>query len=300
MKRLGKETATYTFSAEHPPALRIQPGETVVFEVLDALDGQIHSDADPADRVDLDHVNAATGPVYVEGARPGDTLVAEILAIEPWDRGAALIIPGFGFLQDAIPGPYTRVFRIDEAGTMAYGDHIRLPVKPMIGTIGVAPLEPITTLSSGRHGGNLDTTDIRAGCTLYLPVLVEGALFGVGDVHATMGDGEVCGTGVECGAEVTIRLDVRRDFPVTWPRIESDGEIISVASAEEGLETAIRVALLDMIGWLQGAHGLSAEEAYVLVSLAGDVRVSQIVDPAVTVRVAVPKSVFIAGGPAGG
>lgn len=292
MKRLTKETATYTFSAEHPPALRIQPGETVVFEVLDALDDQIHSDSDPADKVDLDHVNAATGPVFVEGARPGDTLVAEILEIRPWDRGAALIIPGFGFLQDTIPGPYTRVFEVGEDRTIAFSDRIRLPLKPMIGTIGVAPLEPITTLSSGRHGGNLDTTDVQTGCKVYLPVLVEGALFGVGDVHATMGDGEVCGTGIECGAELTIRLNLRHDFPVVWPRIESEAEIISVASSEEGLEAAIRIALLDMIGWLQQNHGWSKEEAYVLVSIAGDVRISQIVDPAVTARVAVPKAVL--------
>jgi len=293
MIRLGKETATYTFSTEHPPAIRIQPGETIVFETLDALDDQIHSDEDSASKIDLDHVNAATGPVYVEGARPGDTLVAEILDIQPWDWGAALIIPGFGFLQDTIPGPYTKVFHVEKDGTMRYGDRIRLPLKPMVGTIGVAPLEPITTLSSGAHGGNLDTTDIKIGCTVYLPVFAEGALFGVGDVHATMGDGEVCGTGIECGANVTIRLDLRRDFPIERPRIESPTEIMTVASAE-GLEEAIKVALQDMVEWLQRDKALSPEEAYVLVSIAGDVRIGQIVDPAVSVRVAVPKEVFVA------
>ena len=293
MIRLGKETATYTFSPAHPPAVRIRPGEIVLFETLDALDGQIHSDEDPATKIDLNHVNAATGPVYVEGASPGDTLVAEILDVRPWDWGAALIIPGFGFLQDVIPGPYTKVFRTEEDGTVRYGSQIRLPLKPMIGTIGVAPLEPITTLSSGAHGGNLDTTDIKAGCTLYLPVLVEGALFGVGDVHSTMGDGEVCGTGIECGAEVTIRLDLRHDFPIERPRLESPTELMTIASAEGGLEAAIKIALLDMVGWLQQDKGLSAEEAYVLVSLAGDVRIGQIVDPAVTVRVAVPKAIFV-------
>jgi amidase len=294
MIRLSKETATYTFSPAHPPAIRIRPGEVVVFETLDAIDDQIHSDDDSATKVDLNHVNAATGPVYVEGARPGDTLVAEILDIQPWDWGAALIIPGFGFLQDVIPGPYTKVFRTEKDGTMRYGSRIRLPLKPMIGTIGVAPLEPITTLSSGAHGGNLDTTDVKAGCKVYLPVLVEGALFGVGDVHSTMGDGEVCGTGIECGAEVTIRLDLRHDFPIERPRLESPTEIMTIASAEGGLEAAIRVALQDMVGWLQRDKGLSAEEAYVLVSIAGDVRIGQIVDPAVTVRVAVPKSIFVA------
>jgi amidase len=293
MIRLGKESATYTFSAEHAPAIRIQPGETIVLETLDALDDQIHSDEDSANKVDLGHVNAATGPVFVEGARPGDTLVAEILDIQVWDWGAALIIPGFGFLQDTIPGPYTKVFHLGKDGKMPFGDKIRLPLRPMIGTIGVAPLEPITTLSSGAHGGNMDTTDIKAGCTVYLPVLVEGALFGVGDVHSAMGDGEVCGTGIECGADVTVRLDIRRDLPIERPRLETAAEIMTVASAE-GLEEAIRLALQDMVQWLQRDRGLSAEEAYVLTSIAGDVRIGQIVDPAVTVRVAVPKDIFVA------
>ena len=290
--RLSKEYRTYTFGPDHPPALRVAPGTTVVFETLDALDGQIQSDEDPATRVDLGHVNAATGPVYLEGARPGDTLVAEILDIQVADWGAALVIPGFGFLQDTIPGPYTKVFRVASDGSVPYGTRLRLPLKPMVGTIGVAPAEPITTLSSGPHGGNLDTTDIRPGCKVYLPVFVEGALFGVGDVHATMGDGEVCGTGIECPAEVTIRLDLRKDFPIERPRLENEGEIMTLASAET-LEKAIRLALLDMIGWLERHYGVSREEAYVLVSLVGDVRIGQIVDPAVTVRVAVPKEVFI-------
>jgi len=292
MIRLSKETATYDFSAKHPPAIRVQPGTTIVFETLDALDDQIHVDEDSATKVDLGHVNAATGPVYVEGAKPGDTLVAEILDIQVWNWGAALIIPGFGFLQDSLPGPYTKIFHMENDGSMRYGDKVRLPLKPMIGTIGVAPLVPITTLSSGAHGGNLDTTDIKPGGKVYLPVLVEGALFGVGDVHATMGDGEVCGTGVECGADVTIRLDLRRDMPIQRPRIESVTEIMTVASGE-GLPEAIKIALQDMVGWLHQDKGLSQEEAYVLISLAGNVRIGQIVDPAVTVRVAVPKDIFV-------
>ncbi|MGC8874227.1 MAG: acetamidase/formamidase family protein [Chloroflexia bacterium] len=293
MLRLSKEHRTYTFAPDNPPALRVPPGATLVFETLDALDGQIHSDADPATNVDLGHVNAATGPVYVEGAHPGDTLVAEILDIRVADWGAALIIPGFGFLQDTISGPYTKVFQVSSDGSIAYGARMRLPLKPMVGTIGVAPIEPITTLSSGPHGGNLDTTDIRAGCKVYLPVFVEGALFGVGDVHATMGDGEVCGTGIEAPAEVTIRLDVRKDFPIERPRLENEREMMTLASAET-LDAAIRMALLDMIDWLRQQYGLGQEEAYVLISLVGDVRIGQIVDPAVTVRVAVPKEVFVA------
>jgi amidase len=292
MIRLGKQTATYFFDARNPPAVRIDPGTTILFETLDALDDQIHSDLDSASKVDLNHVNAATGPVFINGAKPGDTLVAEILDITPWDWGAALIIPGFGSLQDTIPGPYTKVFHFEEDGFIRYGESIRLPFRSMIGTIGVAPQDPITTLSSGSHGGNLDTTDIHAGSKVFLPVLVEGALFGVGDVHATMGDGEVCGTGIECGAEVTIRLDLLQDFSIPRPRIETEDEIMCVASAE-GLDNAIKLVLQDMVKWLQNDRQLSAEEAYVLVSIAGDVRIGQIVDPAVTVRVAIPKRIFI-------
>jgi len=258
------------------------------------LDSQIHSDEDPATNIDLGHVNAATGPVYVNGARPGDTLLAEILEIKPWNWGAALIIPGFGFLQDTLPGPFTKVFHYEEGGYIEWGNKLRIPLRPMIGTIGVAPREAITTLSSGAHGGNLDTTDIRAGSKVYLPVIVEGALFGVGDVHATMGDGEVCGTGVECGAETTIRLDLLRGKTIPRPRIETLEEMMTVASAET-LDLAIKTALQDMVEWLREEKGLTAEEAYVLISITGDVRIGQIVDPAVTVRVALPKNIFIAG-----
>jgi len=210
MIHLSKYTSTYTFSPHNPAAILVDPGTTIIFETLDALNEQIHSDEDSASLVDLEHVNAATGPVYINGAMPGDTLVADILAIQPTNLGSALIIPGFGFLQDSIPGPYTRVFRMEKDGTFRFGESIRIDLRPMIGTIGVAPTEPITTLSSGIHGGNLDTTDIRPGSKVFLPVLVEGGLFGVGDVHAAMGDGEVCGTGIECGAEVTIRLSLLR------------------------------------------------------------------------------------------
>jgi amidase len=291
MIRLSKEMRTYTFGPDNPPAIFVDPGTTILFETLDALDDQIHSNSDPADKVNLDHVNGATGPVFVNGAMPGDTLLAEIVEIRPWNWGAALIIPGFGFLQETIPGPYTWFIPIEKEGSIRVSDKISLPLKPMIGTIGVSPTQPMTTLTSGQHGGNLDTTDIRPGSMLYLPVLVEGGLFGVGDVHASMGDGEICGTGLECGAEVVIKLDILKDYPIDRPRIETSEEIMAVASAES-LNQAIKIALKDMVSWLVRDKGLSSEEAYILISLSGDVRIGQIVDPAVTVRVALPKAIF--------
>ncbi|MCX6033872.1 MAG: acetamidase/formamidase family protein [Chloroflexi bacterium] len=293
MIKLDKDKATYNFNPTNPPAIKIEPGETILFETLDALDGQIHSDDDPATNIDLGHVNAATGPVYINGSHPGDTLVAEILEIKPWNWGAALIIPGFGFLQDALPGPYTKVFHYEKEGYIEWGDKLRIPLQPMIGTIGVAPKEAITTLSSGVHGGNLDTTEICVGSTVYLPILVEGALFSVGDVHAVMGDGEVCGTGVECGAEITIRLELLPGKTIPRPRIETPTEIMTIASAES-LDLAIKTSLLDMVDWLIEEKNLTAEEAYVLISITGDVRIGQIVDPAVTLRVALHKYIFLA------
>lgn len=292
MLRLMKNTATYTFSPHHHPAAWIDPGTTIIFETQDALDGQIQSEEDSTSKVDLDHVNPATGPVFVNGAKPGDTLVADILEIIPSDQGTALIIPGFGFLQDTIPGPFTKILQLDNGGKYIFNDSIKIARKPMIGTIGVAPLEPVTTLSSGAHGGNLDTTDIRAGSKVFLPVFVEGALFGVGDVHARMGDGEVCGTGIECAAEVKIRLDLISGYPIARPRIETDDEIMCVASAD-GLEAAIRLALQDMVAWLRIEKNMTVEEAYMVASITGDVRIGQVVDPAVTVRVAVPKDIFV-------
>jgi amidase len=291
MISLSKHTSTYTFSPHNPPAIQVDPGTTILFETMDALNEQIHSDSDSAETIDLDHVNAATGPVFINGAKAGDTLVAEILDIRLAQTGAALIIPGFGFLQDSLPGPFTKVLRQEKDGTIKFGESIRIGSKPMIGTIGVAPSEPITTLSSGIHGGNLDTTDICIGSKVYLPVLVDGGLFGVGDVHASMGDGEVCGTGVECGAWVTIRLDLITQQSIPRPRIETSEQWMFIASAE-GLENAIKLALHDTLDWLQVNHHLKAEEAYVLASLVGDVRIGQIVDPMVTVRVTLPKNIF--------
>jgi amidase len=290
MIRLGKEMRTYTFGPDNPPAIAVDSGATILFETLDAIDDQIHSDADAADKVNLDHVNGATGPVFINGARPGDALLAEVIRISPWNWGAALIIPGFGFLQETIPGPYTRFLTIEKDG-VRFAKGIHLPLKPMIGTIGVSPTQPLTTLSSGAHGGNLDTTDICPGSKVYLPVFVEGGLFGVGDVHAMMGDGEVCGTGVECGAEVEIKIDLLKDYPLERPRIETRDEVMTVASGES-LDMAIKLALNDMVIWLHREKNLSREDAYILTSLAGDVRIGQIVDPAVTVRVALPKAIF--------
>lgn len=291
MLTLGKQQSTYDFGPDNPPALRVKPGATLVLETLDAVDGQIQSDSDSAEQIDLGHVNSATGPIYVEGAQPGDTLVVEILDIELANQGAALIIPGFGALQDDIPGPYTKVFHVED-GQIRYGDKVRLPLKPMIGTIGVAPLEPLPTLNLGEHGGNLDTTAVTTGATVYLPVFVEGALFGAGDAHSTQGDGEVCGTGIETDAKLTFRLDVSKDFPIQRPRLENADEWMTIG-VDESLKEAIRLSLLDMVSWLQDMHGLSREEAYVLISLVGDVRIGQIVDPKASVRTVMPKSVFI-------
>jgi amidase len=291
MLTLSRGQSTYDFGPDNPPAIRVKPGTTVVLQTLDAVDGQIQTDSDSAEQIDLGHVNSATGPVYVEGVEPGDTLVVEILDIELADQGAALIIPGFGALQDDISGPYTKVFHV-ENGLIPYGDKVRLPLKPMIGTIGVAPLEPLPTLNLGEHGGNLDTTAVTTGATVYLPVFVEGALFGAGDVHATQGDGEVCGTGIETDATLTLRLDVRKDFPIPRPRLENADEWMTVG-IDESLREAIRLSLLDMVSWLEDMHGLSQEEAYVLISLAGDVRIGQIVDPKASVRTVVPKKLFV-------
>ena len=158
-----------------------------------------------------------------------------------------------------------------------------MPVRLMIGTIGVAPAtETIATVTPSRHGGNLDTPEITVGNRLYLPVSVKGALFALGDVHATQGHGEVCGTGVEVPALVTVKLSVLKGKRIEWPRIESPDAIMTVCSARP-LEDATRLAVRELVRWLVADFGLEEYDAYMLVSVAGDVEISQIVDPMYTV-----------------
>ena len=236
----------HSVSAEHrqtvwdnaiPPVLEVESGATVYLETADASNGQLtkSSTAHDVTKMDLNSVNPVTGPVYVKDAEPGDTLQVEVLELAPNDWGWTAIIPEFGLLADEFPDPWLNISYVDaEAKRVHFNDQITLPFAPFPGTIGVAPAEPgeHSVLPPTKWGGNMDIKHLTAGTTLYLPVAAHGALFSVGDTHAAMGDGEVCGTAVESAMTITVRLTTLKQHadPVpalpdprraSWPRPNS-------------------------------------------------------------------------------
>ena len=281
----------YEFSPDMDARWTVKPGDSLTVRTIDSLIGAVQSEDDLLHEVP-DEVNAATGPIAIEGAEPGMVLAVEIADIRvPEDIGRVTVLPGFGLHHDhpELDAPRTRITAIDD--TEANFKDIDIPLEPMIGTIGVAPaVESYTTIVPHDHGGNLDTTDIAAGTTVYFPVFQTGALLAMGDSKAVMGDGEVSGTGAEVATEIDLTIDLIKDpaVPLDRPLLETEDTWKTVASAET-LELAVELANEDLIRCLQHEHGFDFTDAYMLSSLVADLEISQVVDPLVTVRNAVPK-----------
>ena len=236
-----------------------------------------------------------TGPVYVEGARPGDTLEVKVLSIEfPIDYGYNGCS---GFLPANCNGSVPRsILKLDtKAMTSEFKPGIVIPLRPFFGSMGVAPAPEVGRVSSnpaGRHAGNLDNRELVVGSTLYIPVFVPGALFQIGDGHGAQGDGEVDQTGLETSLRGRVQLTVRKDMKLVWPRAETSADYISMGS-DEDLKTATAIAIQEMVDFLAATKALTKHEAYQVVSLAGDVAVTQLVDqPVYGVHVKVPKAIF--------
>lgn len=289
------------------PALRVAPGETVSFECADCFSGQLGPDAAPADilKLDLVKANPLTGPVFVDGAEPGDALRITIEAFEPSGLGWTANIPGFGLLADQFPHADVHVWKYDKGLTpAAYGPGGKVPLKPFAGTIGCAPAEPgrHSVIPPRRVGGNLDIRDLAAGTTLYLPVEVAGALFSVGDTHAAQGDGEVCGTAIESAMTIALTIELVKDARLKTPRFTTPGPVTghldgagyeATTGIGPDLMAGAREAVMRMIDLLGAEHGLSAIDAYMLCSVCGDLRISEIVDaPNWVVSFYFPRIVF--------
>ncbi|WP_174803102.1 acetamidase/formamidase family protein [Martelella limonii] len=283
-------------------------GETIAFSCRDAGNGHYHHESTAADILTAEPANAnpLTGPVYVDGAEPGDALKVTIHEFSPSGFGWSAVIPGFGLLADQFAEPKLKLWDYDTtAKTPAvFNDIASVPLRPFIGTIGVAMAEPGNhSVIPPRHvGGNLDIRDIAAGATLYLPVAVEGALLSLGDTHAAQGDGEVCGTAIESAMDVEITVEVVKGAAPKFPRFETRGPIARHLD-ERGYEVttgvgpdlmaAARDAVSGMIDHLSASRGLSPEDAYMLCSVAGDLRISEIVDaPNWVVSFYFPRIVF--------
>ena len=297
----------YAWDNSVEPALEIESGEAIQLHVRDASDEQIGPGSTAADVLALDfsHVNPVSGPIFVKGAEPGDTLAVELLEFAPPDWGWTAIIPGFGLLADEFPEPWLRISQVDaEHARVRFSEQVVLPYRPFPGTLGVAPPEPgpHPILPPSRYGGNMDVKHLNPGVTLYLPVGVEGALFALGDTHAAQGDGEVCGTAIETAMDVVVRLTVRKELRIEMPEYdvppglvaahEQSGYHVCTGVGPDLLEAA-RDAVRATITYLQEHRGLDREEAYAVASVAADLRIHEIVDaPNWVVGAFVPDSIF--------
>ncbi|MGV6847334.1 MAG: acetamidase/formamidase family protein [Marinibacterium sp.] len=291
-----------------PPVASVTPGETVHFETIDSSGGQLSPDSTVADiaTMSFDKVNPVTGPVFIDGAMPGDVVKVTLDGFKPSGWGWTANIPGFGLLADQFEDPALNIwsYEADSLAPALFGSAARVPLKPFAGTIGLAPAERglHSVVPPRRMGGNMDIRDLAAGSVLYLPVEVEGALFSIGDTHAAQGDGEVCGTAIESPMEVSLTLDLIKDTPLRFPRFTTPGPVTRHLDAKgyevttgigEDLMTGARDAVSAMIDLLSGEHGMSAVDAYMLCSVCGDLRISEIVDmPNWVVSFYFPRIVF--------
>jgi acetamidase/formamidase len=286
-------TCHYGWNNANTPAVKIAPGETVGFNPPDSSGGQITANSTLGDLAGLDFskVNPVAGPVFIDGAEPGDAIKVTLLEFGPSGWGWTANIPGFGLLADQFKDPALHIWKYDAASLSPalYGPGGRVPLKPFCGTIGLAPAE--TGLHSivppRRMGGNLDIRDIAAGTELYLPVEVKGGLFSVGDTHAAQGDGEVCGTAIESPCTVAAKFELVKGANLAFPRFTTPGPVsrhldvkgyeVTTGIGPDLMEGA-RAAVSGMIDLLSKRYNMNPVDAYMLGSVCGDLRVSEIVD----------------------
>lgn len=295
IKTIDSDHVIYSFKPEMASVARIEPGETFRVSTHDCFQGQIKSEYQDYATVDESKTNPATGPIFIEGAEPGDLLRVDILDIDVVSPGVTLLLPEEGVLGKKVARPYIRVLPL--AGGSIEFEKLTIPVRPMIGVMGVAPSHEEgewPTFTPWKHGGNLDTADLGKGSTLFLPVRQKGALLALGDCHAIMGDGEVGCSGLEVAARVTLKADLIKGNASVWPLLETSNHLMIIASGET-LEEATCSAVDEATKYLQRGLALSWEDAYILASLVVDVKISQVVNPKKTVRAAIPGSLIQIG-----
>ena len=290
MLKISKAYVTDNCSPHNPPVATCQSGDTVIFETRDCYDDRLRGDGyvhEPEKALE----NPATGPLFVEGAEPGDVLKVEILEIELGDYGVMVDSPGEGVTGCAVTEETTTILPVRD-GSIYFNEKLSFPIDPMIGVIGTAPdTDTVMTHTPGSHGGNMDCNKIVEGSTLYLPVNVPGALLSMGDLHALMGDGEVMICGLETGGEVTVTVEVVKGFPMPTPALACRGKFYSIQSANT-LDQASRKASRAMLKFLQQVTPMDVHDCAMLLSLVGDLSVCQIVDPQLTVRMGIDQSIL--------
>ena len=288
MKIITREKSIiYDFNALHTPIAYVESGDTVEIETFDCFQNQVTDETTEISGIDWDKINPATGPIYVNGAMPGDILKVKIEKIELDQQGVMVVGPGLGVLGDSFTAMEKKILPITDTHVLFYDIHI--PINKMIGVIGVAPAgEGVNCGTPGQHGGNMDNKMVTEGATLYFPVFVEGALFGLGDMHAAMGDGEISVSGIEVSGKATVTLEVIKGVKLEHPMLENETEITQIVSAVT-LDEASKLATQLMTKRIAEKSSLTLAEVTMLMSAVGQVQVCQIVDPLMTARFSVPK-----------
>jgi amidase len=270
------------------PIATVRPGETLEIFTEDAFEGQLFSEDQVPSQILGEYLNPQTGPIYVEGAQPGDTLIVHIEDIElTRDYAVSCLVPEFGGLTSTVLSPTLQdplpekvwIYRRQPDGRFSYDpEKFSIEPAPFMGTIGTAPdLEMLSALTPFTHGGNMDVPDVRAGNQVHLPVRVEGAYFFTGDCHAAQGEGEACGVALEISGKITLSFELKKASPLAWPRIVSPTEIMTVGSARP-MEDAAKIAYTQLVLWLENEHGMDRWDAYQLVTQAGKLYVGNMVD----------------------
>ncbi|MEM6644972.1 MAG: acetamidase/formamidase family protein [Bacteroidota bacterium] len=298
--QLTREQTHNKFSSAIPPVLTVASGAVIEAYTEEASDGQfsLNSTVEDVLSLDFEPIHPLTGPVYVEGAEPGDVVAVTLHEIEIGAFGWTAVVPGFGFLADDFPDAALKTFTFetdaDGHPIARFSDDIVLPLNPFPGVMGVAPAtdEMLSTIPPRANGGNMDDPNMTEGTTVYFPVFVEGALFSIGDAHAAQGAGEVCGTAIEAPMRIVYEIELIKGRSIPEPQYENATHYAVTAFAPD-LDEAARKANRYMIDYIEAEHGLSRTDAYMLTSLAADLKIAEVVDvPHMLVTMHLPKGIF--------
>lgn len=296
---IKQEKYSYVFSRYKEPVAYVDSNIEITIFTEDAYSGEIKKSDDYASITRTKPSNPQTGPIYINGTEPGDTLVVDIIDIEPvGDTGASCLTNNFGglvgtnltrMINDPLPEK-TWIYKIDANGSLQCPDNKNLcfPWAPFLGTIATSPeMEVFSTLKPFDQGGNMDVRDVKPGNRIYLPVKVKGAYFYTGDCHGTQGDGELCGSAIEIAAKIRIKFGIIKNKTISWPRIESKDELMVVGSTRP-MEDAARIAYAELLEWMCEL-GWDKMEAYQALTQAGRMYVGNMVDPNYSLVAKIPK-----------
>jgi len=290
--KISRDQHIWEFSADMEPVVTVDPGTTLEIETWDCFTGQVQSESDTLEKLDIHRVNSATGPIAVKGAEPGDSLSVTLVDIRPNKQGAGMVIPEWGQLVHKSKSPVTKIFRVED-GIVHMNENVSWPQRPMFGVIGVAPASgSIGTFEAARHGGNMDDNENRIGATIHLPVFQPGGQLAIGDMHASMGDGEISGTGVEIGGTATIKVDLIKGKSGGWPITEAKDYWITHGTSVNSIDEALQNACEEAAKLLVDEWGFTIDDAFIFLSVTSDLGIAQYCHPSpgsVIAKMRVPK-----------